>query len=166
MLPTDQLTTRDGATLVARPIHASDRSRLAEHFGHLSPETRYRRFLGAKQVLTEHELTEFTVLDHHDREALVALDPDGRLVAVARYIALNGRPGVAEVAVTVTDEWQHRGVGTALLSRLIARAEDEGIKTFVASCLADNADMITLFRELGRLGPPHGRRRRRPWSSR
>lgn len=131
------------------PIEAGDRERLAMAFSKLSETTRYRRFLTPKRALTERELTELTNVDHHRREALIALDADEQLVGVARYIGLDDRPGVAEVAVTVADQWQHQGVGTGLLSRLIARAEDEGIETFVATCLVDNANMITLFRELG-----------------
>ena len=76
------------------------------------------------------------------------MDPEDELDGVARYIALDQRPQVAEVAVTVADDWQHQGVGTALLSQLIGRA-DEDQKTFVATCFVDNSDMISLFRELG-----------------
>jgi GNAT superfamily N-acetyltransferase len=143
------IVTRDGAELTVRPIGASDREHLNLLFEQLSPETRYRRFLAPKQRLSEAELDALTVLDHHGREALIALDSHGRLVAVARYVGLDDRPGAAEVAVTVADRWQHRGVGFALLAQLIARAETEGINTFVASCWVDNRDMITLFQELG-----------------
>lgn len=141
--------TRGGVELLVRPIEAHDRDRLARAFQKLSETTRFRRFLAPKLALSDRELTEFTELDHHEREALIALDPEDELVGVARYIALDQRPQVAEVAVTVADDWQHQGVGTALLSQLIGRAEDEGFKTFVATCLVDNSDMISLFRELG-----------------
>lgn len=138
----------DGGELVVRSIQPGDRSLLAAFVDKLSPSSRYRRFLGPKESLAEGELTWFTDLDHHDREALIALDGD-ELVAVARYIRLEDRPQVAEVAVTVADDWQLRGVGTALLGGLIERAKDEGVTTFVASCLADNVAMIALLRDLG-----------------
>jgi acetyltransferase len=141
--------SRDGARLVIRPIRASDRSRLAAHFRHLSAPSRYRRFLNAKQQLTAEELTDLTVIDHHDQEALVALDDGGELVGVARYFRLRDRLGVAEVAVAVADHWQHRGVGLTLLTRLAGRAAEDGIDTFVASCLADNREMIALFHDVG-----------------
>ena len=141
--------SRDGAVLQVRPIQADDREALQTAFRKLSPESRFRRFLAAKDHLTEAELSRLTAVDHHDHEALVAVDDDGHLVGVARYIRREGRPTAAEVAVTVADEWQGRGVGTELLTRLIARAGDEAIETFVASCLGTNRDMIVLFRELG-----------------
>ncbi len=145
----ERIRTRDGVALSVRPIRPSDRELLARYVEGLSVATRYRRFLGPTQRLTDRELTGLTVLDHHAREALVALDDAGELIGVARYIELDDEPGMAEVAIVIADRWQHRGVGTALLSRLIGRASAEGIHTFAASCLADNAEVIALFRELG-----------------
>jgi len=139
--------TRDGAELIGRPIEPSDRAALARYFQDLSMQTRYRRFLAPKRTLSQTELSHFTDLDHHGAEALVAFDHFGELVAVARYFTIG--PTRAEVAIVVADNWQHRGVGTALLSQLMKVARTEGIQTFVASCFADNREMITLFRELG-----------------
>jgi L-amino acid N-acyltransferase YncA len=146
----ERVMTRDGVQIAIRPIAPEDRGRLRAAFEHLGPETRYRRFLSPVEHLSERELSRLTVVDHHDHEALVALDRAGELVGVARYIRLEDRSSVAEVAVTVADDWQGRGVGTALLSRLITRAKSAGIATFVASCLAYNEEMLTLFRDLGR----------------
>lgn len=144
-----RVATRDGSEILVRPISEEDREGLQTAFLALSNETRYRRFLRPINRLSEAELTRLTDIDHHDHEALIAIAPDGQLVGVARYIRLVERPAAAEVAVTVTDEWQGRGVGTAMLTRLIARAEEEGIDTFVALCLASNKDMLILFEELG-----------------
>lgn len=141
--------TRDGVDLQVRPIEAGDRDALQEAFSKLSAESRYRRFLGPVLELRDAELRRLTEVDHHDHEALVAVDPNNGLVGVARYVRLEDSPAKAEVAVTVADEWQARGVGTALLARLTAHAQDEGIELFTASCLADNEDMLILFRELG-----------------
>lgn len=96
--------SRDGAILQVRPIRADDRDGLQAAFRRLGPESRYRRFLTAKQELTEAELTWLTDVDHRDHEALVAVDDHGELVGVARYIRLADRPATAEVAVTVVDQ--------------------------------------------------------------
>jgi hypothetical protein len=59
-------------------------------------------------------VTRLANADQHQRQALVALDVDGEIVAVVGFDVRAGSPRVAEVAFVVTDGWQHRGVGTAL----------------------------------------------------
>lgn len=59
------------------------------------------------------------------------------------------RPDTGEVAVTVVDEWQGRGLGTLLLDVLSVRARQEGIRTFTALMLARNEQMMDLFQQLG-----------------
>jgi GNAT superfamily N-acetyltransferase len=143
------MTTRDGARLEVRPIRADDKEALVDAFEHLSDESRYRRFLRPLKHLASDDLAYFTELDHRDHEALVAVGDQDELVGVARYIRLADRPGVAEVAVTVVDEWQGRGVGTTLLERLARRARSAGIRSFEGICLANNQEMLQLLTELG-----------------
>ena len=77
-------------------------------------------------------------VDHHDHEAIVAVDPiSGEGLAVARYIRSNEDAEVAEVAVTVADDWQGRGLGRALLDRLSYRARREGVRRFTAPVQSD-----------------------------
>lgn len=140
---------RSMSELQIRPITAGDRQALVEAFGHLSAESRYRRFLRPIKRLTSSELAYFTELDHRDHEAIVATTREGEIVGVARCIRLGERPAAAEVAVTVVDAWQGHGVGTLLLRRLAARARELGIETFVGVCLTQNREMVQLFRELG-----------------
>ncbi len=90
-----------------------------------------------------------TEIDHHDHEALVAVDEaTGEGVGVARYVRDPQRGDVAEVAVTVIDDWQGRGLGTLLLEVISARAREKGITTFTALMLASNEEMMDLFRRL------------------
>ena len=144
-----RLRARDGEELIARAIEASDREALRSHFEALSSETRYRRFMAAIKHLSERELTRLTDVDHIDHEAVIALTGDGKLVGVARFFRLAPGDHRAEVAVTIADDWQGRGVGTALLHLLAERAEELGVDCFVATCLAHNRPMLDLFRELG-----------------
>jgi GNAT superfamily N-acetyltransferase len=146
--PREELVTRRGDALQVRPIEPGDKEALTRAFEHLSDESRYRRFLAPIRHLTRREVAYFTELDHREHEALIAVTPEGEIVGVARYVRLDDRPGVAEVAVTVADEWQGRGVGTALLERLARWARDNDVRSFLGICLADNADMQELLREL------------------
>ena len=110
----------------------------------------YRRFLGPHPRLTPAELRYFTEVDHHDHEALLAVNPDnGDGVGVARYVRDREHRDSAEVAFFVSDAWQGRGVGKALLQRLVVRARAEGIRRFTALMLADNWQMRHLLANLG-----------------
>lgn len=137
-----------GLEISIRQISIDDRERLAEAFEGLSPESRYRRFFAPLERLSAQDLAYLTGVDHHDHEALVAVDPRrGGIVGVARYVRSED-PAAAEVAVVVGDPWQKRGVASALLERLVARAREEGIEHFIALVMSDNEDALELFRHL------------------
>jgi GNAT superfamily N-acetyltransferase len=145
-----RLVLGDGGVVLVRPLERSDRAELAAAIARLSDKSRYFRFAAAKPRMTERELDHLVDVDHHGHEALLALDPrSGRGIAVARYVPVFGEPGVVEIAVTVADEWQGRGLGSALLRRLIGRAIEEGHTTLRASTLAANDRSIAMLRRAG-----------------
>lgn len=146
-----ELRLRDGSRVLVRPIRPEDRDRLQQGLEWLSPRSRYLRFHSQVQRLTASQLTYLTEVDHHDHEALVALDPDRPDlpgVGVARYIRLEQDPSVAEAAVTVVDDYQGRGIGTALLGMLEPLARERGIHTFRNYVLAENRTMLDIFSQL------------------
>jgi GNAT superfamily N-acetyltransferase len=120
---------RGPAGAAARPVRPEDAGLLQDGFAGL-------RYL--------------TDVDHRDHEALGALDhARGGGVGIARYVRDREDPHAAEIAVTVIDGWQGRGLGTELLARLSERACQEGIRRFTAAVAADNAAMTGLLRNLG-----------------
>jgi RimJ/RimL family protein N-acetyltransferase len=142
-----RVVLRDGSKVVIRQVRSADAPLLADGFARLSPESRRLRFLRRKDGLSAAELRYFTDVDHHHHEALGALDrADGRGVGVARYVRDTDDPQAAEIAVTVVDDWQGRGLGTELLAQLSGRARAEGIHRFTALVSADNAAMTALLR--------------------
>jgi len=141
---------RDGSPVLVRPVRADDKAELRRAFERLSEESRYLRFSGAKKQLSDSELAYLTEVDHHHHEALAALDPrTGRGVGIARYVRLRDEPEAAEFAMVVMDDWQRRGLGTLLLSRLADRAREEGIRRFSASVLSENQRALRLIERLG-----------------
>jgi GNAT superfamily N-acetyltransferase len=127
--PTEELSLRgapaelgDGTRVRIRPGRRSDGDLLLRGFERLSAESRYRRFLSPMPKLTEMTLRSLTDIDHRDHEAVLALDESGEGIGVARYVRDAGRPQAAEVAVTVVDGWQGRGLGTLLLEAICVRA--------------------------------------------
>ena len=144
------LALPDGATLVVRPLERSDRAVLERAVAQLSDTSRYLRFAAPKPRLTKAELDHLVDLDHHDREALLAYDAvTGEGVAVARYVAVRGEPAAAEIAVTVMDAWQGRGVGTALTAMLLDRARAEGVQRLRAVTLGENRRAQKMLRRGG-----------------
>jgi RimJ/RimL family protein N-acetyltransferase len=145
-----RVVLHDGSKVLIRQIQRADAPLLADGFTRLSPESRQMRFLTRKKELSPAELRYLTDVDHHDHEALGALNhADGRGVGIARYIRDAGDPQAAEIAVTIVDDWQGRGLGTELLAQLTDRARQEGIHRFTALVAADNAAMIGLLRNIG-----------------
>jgi GNAT superfamily N-acetyltransferase len=137
---------RDGTRVVVRPVRPDDRELLLAGFERLGPASRYQRFLAPMAELSEADIVYLTDVDHHDHEALAAIDPaTGEGVGVARFIRCADRPDTAEAAVTVIDDWQGRGVGTALLDRLAERAREEGVIRLTALLLAENRDMLDVL---------------------
>jgi RimJ/RimL family protein N-acetyltransferase len=143
------VTLRDGARVSVRQIRADDAELLRAGFMRLSEDSRYRRFLSATPWLSDAFVRYLTQVDHHDHEALIAVAGDGVAVGVARYVRWPNDSQIAEVAVTVADDWQGRGLGTALLGLLVDRARAEGIRRFTALMLATNREMLQLLEDLG-----------------
>lgn len=139
---------RDGSEVLIRPVARGDAALIAEGFSRLSVESRWLRFLTGKPELSQAELRYFTDIDHHDHEALAALDClDGGALGIARYIRHLEDPESAELAIAVIDDWQGRGLGTELLTDLTERARHEGIRCFTALIAADNAAALGLLED-------------------
>ncbi len=153
--PPERLKLRDGRAVDVRPLDRSDRGLLAAAIRRLSAQSRYLRFAGPKRHMTERELDHLVDVDHRNHEALFAIDPlTGRGVAVARYIQVPDELGVVELAVTVADDWQGIGLGSALLAGVMQRACDEGHSSVRASVLAANSRSIAMLRRAGFKGRP------------
>src|SRR5438093_3039294 len=145
-----RLTLSDGGVVDVRPLERADRAGLVDAIGRLSERSRYLRFAAVKPYLSDRELDRLLDVDHHHHEALLAVDPlTGRGVAVVRYVEVAGEPGAAEIAATVADDWQGRGLGSALLAQLIERAREEGHSALRASTLAANRASIAMLRRAG-----------------
>ncbi|WP_332107846.1 GNAT family N-acetyltransferase [Phytohabitans flavus] len=113
-----------------------------------TPLVRYRRYLTGSTVPSAARLER--LLDPGHGVTLVALAADDRVVATATLVA---EGEIGEIALLVEDAWQRRGIGTALLRRLVAHGERAGYAALVAHTHADNTAMLATLRRLGRSGP-------------
>lgn len=156
MTATDPPAPPPTAAIEIRPVRPEDRPALQAGFDRLSERSRYRRFLSPHPRLTDTELRYFTEVDHHDHEALVAIDTQrGDGVGIARFIRSPHVHHVAELAVAVVDDWQGRGVGTRLAIALADRARAEDITAFRAVTFTDNALMLGIISQLGTVRDLH-----------
>jgi acetate---CoA ligase (ADP-forming) len=137
---------RDGSTMHVRPVRPEDEPALAAFLKALSDQSRYLRFFTGAVNIDEHAHRAADV-DYRDRYGLVAT-VGGRTV-VAHAVWLRTGADRAEVAFSVADAYQGRGVGTILLGHLAESAAEIGISTFEARVLPENNRMIEVFRESG-----------------
>lgn len=151
---TDELL-RDGGSIHIRAIRPDDKQRLLTLFERLSSRSVYFRFFQTRQRLTDAELRYFTELDGVNNVALVATLREGdaeHIIGVGRYFRIteDGQSTTrAEVAFTVADAHQGRGIGTLLLEHLAAIARRHGIDTFEAYVLGENNRMLQVFAASG-----------------
>jgi GNAT superfamily N-acetyltransferase len=139
---------RDGEPVLIRPLLYGDRFDLAAGFSELSPLSRRHRFFHVPEELDDDALEHLTNLDYRDHFACAAVledRPEPKGVGVARYIRVADDPEVAEVAVTVLDAYQRRGIGTLLTRRLGEVAAQNGIRRFVNYVQWENAAAIELM---------------------
>ena len=137
---------RDGRAAHLRPITPEDADRLADFQRSLSPESIYFRYFASRGELTAAELIHLTTVDHDKRVALV-LTVGQQIIGVGRYEST--APTTAEIAITVRDNHQARGVGSILLEHLAAAGRERGLRTFTGSVLPENERMLDVFTDAG-----------------
>jgi acetate---CoA ligase (ADP-forming) len=143
---TTDVILRDGSTLRLRAPLAGDADAMFEFFGALSDRSRYLRFNGFP-AMGPKLVAPFLDPDWDERGALAGW-LEGRMVALANFVRLRD-PRRAEVAFTVADEYQSRGIGTRLLEQLAALAAEAGIEQFVAEVAPENRNMLVVFHNAG-----------------
>jgi RimJ/RimL family protein N-acetyltransferase len=141
---------RGGEHIEIRALRPSDRQALLAAAHHTSDRSLYRRFFGVRREFSEEEVASFVDIDFVNQVALVAIKPgtgDETIVAGARYIIV--RPGAAEIAFTVVDEFQNKGIARALLRHLVTLARAGGVRQFIAEVLPENRSMLRVLERSG-----------------
>jgi acetyl coenzyme A synthetase (ADP forming)-like protein len=133
---------KDGSTVHLREATAEDRDKVVRFYESLSLESRYFRFFGGIAHF-EHLVDRWL---ERGFLGLLALH-GGQIVGHAYYGTT--APRRAEVGFAVADEMQRRGLGTLLVGQLAAIALAAGIEEFEATVLAENHQMVDVFRDSG-----------------
>jgi GNAT superfamily N-acetyltransferase len=140
-----------GESVMVRPISPQDADRLQAYVRNLSGPARRNRFLGAISELTPTELDRLTHMDRSDELALIAFARVGREVTmIAEAIqVIAPQTQRSEIALSVTDAWQRKGLGTLLLQNVECRASVLGARYLTGEVLRTNDAMKGLARKAG-----------------
>jgi len=132
-------------------IGPQDKQRYLNGFKRLSPRTNINRFHTFKTGFTEKELDYLLNIDNVHHLAIGAIDCKNRNIGVglARYICQQENPDQAEVAITVIDEYQGRGLGKLLYQQLINKAQQNGVNKLRNVIKKDNRAMLHILEQLG-----------------
>jgi len=145
----DSIVLPRGSRLAIRPVTLASKPLIAAAMARLSPESIRRRFFAPRRELSEPELHRLTALDGWNQYALGVCDRVGNGplegVGVARFARTPEASTTAEIAITIVDAYQGRGIGRALIARLANAATTRGIRTLHAIVLPDNAPIIALL---------------------
>lgn len=158
--PAGRLRLADGTDIALRPLRPGDGALLAAGFERLSNRSRYRRFFSPVPKLTDSMLTFLTSVDGFNHRAWGAVvdEPAGPVgAAIVRWVRSRKDPAVADMAVTVIDDYQGRGLGGLLLDVAVLDAFAHGVDRFEGLVLGENiASRRMLARGGARLRPDGG----------
>ena len=147
----ETLTLGTGETVFVRPIRPDDEPRMRDMFYDFSENTKYLRYHAATKSMPHNKMQVFCNIDYDSEMALIGLHgPPGaeEVVVVGRYMT-DAEKQSAEVAFTVGDAWQRKGLGTHFFKRLACIARGHGLQTFHAYVLVQNSGMLKIFHDSG-----------------
>ncbi|MFP5211776.1 MAG: GNAT family N-acetyltransferase, partial [Acidobacteriota bacterium] len=133
-----------------RPIKPVDERRLQEHFYNLDKNDVISRFFHKKNSFVRDDVAYMYQIDYVKEMTVVAVIGEfgfGRIIAVGGYV-LDPHDNMAEVAFSVSKDWQRRGLSKLIMNKLASAAKDHGIGGFVAYTSLNNRSMIGLFNSL------------------
>ena len=139
----------DGTVVNYRSMLPTDEASLKELFYALSKQTMYYRFMSRTMNLPRKKIQDFVYVNHRTDVAIVATVPEAsgdKIIGIGKYY-LDETTNFAEVAFTVHDEWQNRGIGTSLLNQLLTIAKRNGISGFTAEVLRENRSMQSVLQK-------------------
>ena len=146
---------KDGSIATLRPIRPEDEPLMVEFHKTLSDSSVHFRYFGTLKLeerIAHDRLTRICFNDY-DREIALVVDreaPGGvhEILGIGR-LSRTLEDGTADFAVLVSDAWQHHGLGTELMEKLVRIAEDEGLSRISGSIMSGNSGMQKICRKAG-----------------
>jgi acetate---CoA ligase (ADP-forming) len=146
-----EVLLKDGSRILMRPIKKEDTGEWLDFIQRLSPHSKYLRFHYVPKEMGMEDAIRFCTVDYVDSFAFVAevlADESKQIIAIGRYYRVPDSRR-AEIAIVIEDTYQQKGIGTKLVEWLANVARDNGITSFDADVLAENEEMMNVFRDYG-----------------
>jgi len=140
----------DGELITIRPAKPVDERRIQEHFYTQDKDDIYSRFFQARTRFVRDDVESMFQIDYVKNLTLLAVVGEfgfGKVVAVGEYL-LDPAKNIAEIAFSVSKEWQGKGLGKIIMNKLSEAARENGIFGLMAYTLPRNQGMIKLFKSL------------------
>jgi acyl-CoA hydrolase/ribosomal protein S18 acetylase RimI-like enzyme len=146
----EEIIDVDGEAVTVRPVKPVDERRIQEHFYSLDEDDVIARFFHDKTTFLKEEMEGVSQIDYVKDLTLVAVVGEfgfGRVVGVGEYL-VEPDTNIAEIAFSISKEYQKKGLGKILLKKLSSAARENGLAGLVAYVAPDNNGMIRLFNQL------------------
>jgi acyl-CoA hydrolase/GNAT superfamily N-acetyltransferase len=140
----------DGELITIRPAKPVDERRIQEHFYNQDKNDIYSRYFKARTRFVRDDMESMYQIDYIKDLTLLAVVGEfgfGRVVAVGEYL-LDQANNIAEVAFSVSKDWQGKALGKILMQKLSEAALENGIAGLMAYTLPRNRGMVRLFKTL------------------
>ena len=140
----------NGQQVTVRPVKPVDERRIQEHFYNLDKDDVVARFFHEKTSFLKEEVEGVSQIDYVKDLTMVAIVGEfgfGRVVGIGEYL-IDPATNVAEVAFSISKEYQKKGMGKILIKKLAAAARENDIAGLVAYTSPNNRGMIKLFNQL------------------
>ena len=146
-----EITLKNGAPAIIRPIRPEDEPLVAQLFKSFSEQTIVLRFFARFPHLSHEQLVRYCQSDYDREMALVCVIRDGGQEKIIGDVRIIKQPDLesAEMAIMVSDQWQGLGVGVALCTYCVKVAREAGIKRISMDILKVNTYMLHLSKRLG-----------------
>ena len=146
----EETIERDGEEITIRPSKPVDERRIQEHYYSLDKEDVQLRFFHDKLSFDRSDLETRSQIDYIKDLTLVAVVGEfgfGKVVGVGEYLLLL-ESNVAEVAFSISKDYQGKGLGKLFLRKLARAARENGISGLIAYTSPKNKAMVNLFKTL------------------
>ena len=146
----EEIIEVDGEEITIRPSKPVDERRIQEHFYSLDKDDVISRFFHEKSTFFQDEVEGISQIDYIKNLTILAVVGEfgfGRVVAIGEYLQ-DPDNNMAEIAFSVSKEWQRKGLGKMIIRKLAEAAHENDITGFYAYTTPHNVGMIRLFKAL------------------